>query len=118
VPEPQTEHQDRDVPGAVERVGGRILVVDDEANARNALVELLTEEGYEVDSASDGRKALERMAASEPEVVLTDLKMPLLDGLELLRLGKQGWPATAVVVMTAFGSIETAVQAIKLGAES
>jgi len=95
-----------------------VLVVDDEQNARQALVELLADEGYEVDSASDGKKALDRMAELEPEVVLTDLKMPVLDGMELLRRAKQRFPCTAFVVMTAFGTIDTAVEAIKLGAEN
>ena len=111
-----TEHEAAREQNSARR--GRVLVVDDEANARTALVELLEQEGYEVASASDGKKALERMTELEPEVVLTDLKMPVLDGIELLRRGKQGWPETAFVVMTAFGSIDTAVEAIKLGAEN
>jgi DNA-binding NtrC family response regulator len=97
---------------------GRVLVVDDEANARSALVELLSDEGYEVESASDGRKALQIMDEFEPEVVLTDLKMPVLDGLELLQRGRGVTPHAAFVVMTAFGSIDTAVEAIKNGAEN
>jgi DNA-binding NtrC family response regulator len=92
--------------------------VDDERNAREALVELLAEEGYEVDSATDGKRALDLLSELEPGVVVTDLKMPVLDGLELLKRGKQIAPTTAFVVMTAFGSIDTAVEAIKLGAEN
>src|SRR5262245_31283335 len=79
---------------------GRVLVVDDEANARSALVELLQDEGYEVESASDGRKALQVMGEFEPEVVLTDLKMPVLDGLELLKRGRGVTPHASFVVMT------------------
>jgi DNA-binding NtrC family response regulator len=97
---------------------GRVLVVDDEPNARSALVELLAEEGYEVESASDGKKALDLIPVFEPEVVLTDLKMPNLDGMGLLQRAKLISPHTAFVVMTAFGSIDTAVKAIKLGAEN
>ncbi len=97
---------------------GRVLVVDDEQNARQALVELLADEAYEVESAPDGRRALQLIPEFEPEVVLTDLKMPVLDGIELLRRGKQASPATAFVVMTAFGTIDNAVEAIKLGAEN
>jgi DNA-binding NtrC family response regulator len=97
---------------------GRVLVVDDEANARAALVELLTQEGYEAESAADGRRALELIAELEPEVVLTDLKMPGLDGIGLLQRAKQTSPHIAFVVMTAHGTIETAVQAIQLGAEN
>ncbi len=97
---------------------GRILIVDDEANAREALETLLSEEGYETATAADGQAALEAMETFEPEVVLTDLKMPRLDGLGLLERGKKAAPNTAFVVMTAFGTIDTAVEAIKRGAEN
>jgi DNA-binding NtrC family response regulator len=97
---------------------GRILIVDDEANARTALAELLAEEGYDTQTASDGRKALAVMETFDPDVVLTDLKMPGLDGLGLLERARALAPATAFVVMTAFGSIDTAVDAIKKGAEN
>jgi len=97
---------------------GRVLVVDDEANARSALAAMLADEGYETEEAEDGAVALEAMATFDPDVVLTDLKMPRVDGLELLREGKRRSPATAFVVMTAFGSIETAVEAIKNGADN
>ena len=98
--------------------GGRVLIVDDEANARDALAELLEDEGYDTATAGDGVQALARMETFEPDVVLTDLKMPKLDGIGLLREAKERWPHTAFIVMTAFGSIETAVDAIKHGAET
>jgi DNA-binding NtrC family response regulator len=97
---------------------GRVLIVDDEPNARTALVELLADEGYQTESASDGQKALALMETFEPEVVLTDLKMPGLDGIGLLQKGRRVAPHAAFVVMTAFASIDTAVEAIKLGAET
>ncbi len=97
---------------------GRILIVDDEANARNALDELLTDEGYQTETAADGVQALERIRTFAPEVVLTDLKMPRMDGLELLERGRVALPNGAFVVMTAFGSIDTAVEAIRRGAEN
>jgi DNA-binding NtrC family response regulator len=97
---------------------GRVLVVDDEANARNALAELLRDDGYLTEVAADGQHALRVMDSFEPDVVLTDLKMPVMDGLKLLELGKQRFPHAAFLVMTAFGSIETAVDAIKRGAEN
>jgi len=97
---------------------GRILVVDDEANAREALAELLEDEGYETETAADGEKALAAMQTFRPNVVLTDLKMPNLDGIGLLEKGRAASPSTAFVVMTAFASIETAVDAIKKGAEN
>ncbi|MCB9598022.1 MAG: sigma-54-dependent Fis family transcriptional regulator [Sandaracinaceae bacterium] len=97
---------------------GRILIVDDEANAREALDELLRDEGYKTATAADGLEALERIGSFEPEVVLTDLKMPRMDGLELLERGRALLPHGAFVVMTAFGSIDTAVEAIRRGAEN
>jgi DNA-binding NtrC family response regulator len=97
---------------------GRVLVVDDEANARNALAELLDDAGYAVSTAADGRTALLQLEQVEPDVVLTDLKMPGMDGLSLIERGRPMSPHATFIVMTAFGTIDTAVQAIKLGAES
>jgi len=97
---------------------GRILIVDDEANARTALAELLEDAGYLASTASDGRTALVEMEQSEPDVVLTDLKMPGMDGLSLIEHGRTASPHTTFIVMTAFATIDTAVKAIKLGAES
>jgi DNA-binding NtrC family response regulator len=97
---------------------GRILIVDDEANARAALSEILREEGYETETAADGFKALGKLGAFAPDLVLTDLKMPGLDGIGLLQEARGASPSTVVVVMTAFGTIDSAVQAIKLGAEN
>ncbi len=95
-----------------------MLVVDDEANARNALAELLRDEGYVTDVAADGQQALEMLESFGPDVVLTDLKMPVLDGLGLLEMGKPRVPHASFLVMTAFGSIDTAVRAIQAGAEN
>jgi two-component system response regulator HydG len=98
-------------------VKARILVVDDEPAARSALTELLREENYEVHSASDGFKALGRLDEWEPDVIITDLKMPGLDGVGLLERVRERHPEVAVVVATAFGSVESAVQAVQLGAD-
>ncbi|HEX6243681.1 MAG TPA: sigma-54 dependent transcriptional regulator, partial [Polyangiales bacterium] len=103
---------------SVEQERGRVLVVDDEANARNALAELLRDEGYVTEVAADGQHALRVLETFDADVVLTDLKMPVMDGLKLLELGRARLPHAAFVVMTAFGSIETAVEAIKRGAEN
>ncbi|MFO0667786.1 MAG: sigma-54 dependent transcriptional regulator [Polyangiaceae bacterium] len=97
---------------------GRILIVDDEANARAALSEILREEGYATDTAADGFKALKKLEDFGPDVVLTDLKMPGLDGLELMEKVRAYVPSVVFVVMTAFGTISSAVQAVKRGAEN
>ena len=95
---------------------GRILIVDDEVNARTALIELLRDEGYSVDSAADGFKALGKVADFAPDLVVTDLKMPGMDGLQLLEKLRENDPELPVIVMTAFGEIETAVRAMRAGA--
>src|SRR6187399_1361785 len=95
----------------------RILVVDDEANARNALAEILREEDYQVETAADGFKALARAESFCPDLVLSDLKMPGMDGVELLaKLKSSPDLDVEVVVMTAFGAVETAVAAMRAGA--
>ncbi len=115
---PATEMPTQNKTPTKARAKGRILVVDDEANARNALAELLEEGGYTVSTAADGRTALLQMEQVDPDVVLTDLKMPGMDGLSLIERGRQRSPHATFIVMTAFATIDTAVQAIKLGAES
>jgi DNA-binding NtrC family response regulator len=95
-----------------------VLIVDDEANARNALAELMDDAGYSVSTAADGRTALLQIEQVDPDVVLTDLKMPGMDGLSLIERGRPMAPHVTFIVMTAFATIDTAVQAIKLGAES
>ncbi|HRG95215.1 MAG TPA: sigma-54 dependent transcriptional regulator [Polyangiaceae bacterium] len=97
---------------------GRILIVDDEANARAALSEILHDEGYTTETAADGFKALGKLEEFQPDVILTDLKMPGLDGLAFMEKARAASPLTVFVVMTAFGTISSAVQAIKLGAEN
>lgn len=94
----------------------RILIVDDEANARNALAEILSDEGFRTKTAADGFKALPALAEFNPQLVLTDLKMPGLDGLGLLSKVHEFNPDIPVVLMTAFGDVETAVSAIQRGA--
>src|SRR3954447_2997669 len=108
-------------PERAEGVGqprGRILVVDDEANARAALSEILRDEGYATETAADGFKALGKLEEFAPDVVLTDLKMPGLDGIAFMEKAKSASPQTVFVVMTAFGTISSAVSAIKKGAEN
>jgi DNA-binding NtrC family response regulator len=95
---------------------GRILIVDDEANARAALSEILREEGYSTETAADGFKALGKLEEFQPDVVLTDLKMPGLDGIGLMEKAQATHSDATFVVMTAFGSISSAVEAVKKGA--
>src|SRR5580693_7405431 len=97
---------------------GRILIVDDEANARAALSEILREEGYATETAADGFKALGKIDDFGPDVVLTDLKMPGLDGIAFMEKARSAAPSAVFVVMTAFGTISSAVEAMKKGAEN
>ncbi|HEX9619424.1 MAG TPA: sigma-54 dependent transcriptional regulator [Polyangiaceae bacterium] len=94
----------------------KVLIVDDEANARAALAEILREEGYGVETAADGFKALGKLETFPADLVLTDLKMPGMDGVELLQKLRATEGAPEVVVMTAFGAVETAVSAMREGA--
>ena len=93
-----------------------ILVVDDKDSMRNMLVETLTEEGHRVDAAPSGRQALDLVQNKSYDLVLTDLKMPDVDGLAVLTGVKEVDAETAVIVMTAYGTIEDAVNAMKVGA--
>lgn len=97
---------------------GRILIVDDEASARGALSEILTDEGYKVRTAADGFRALAAAKEFAPDVVVTDLKMPGMDGLTLLKRLKAEDPEVCIVLMTAFGAIESAVEAMRAGASN
>ncbi|MBD3403768.1 response regulator [candidate division GN15 bacterium] len=93
-----------------------ILVVEDKDSMRTMLTQTLSEEGYRVDTAEDGRKALDLVANKSYDLVLTDLRMPKLDGLQVLNGIKEIDADAAVIVMTAYGTIEDAVTAMKGGA--
>src|SRR5829696_5082574 len=95
---------------------GRILIADDHDALRRGLVRGLTEAGHEVEEASNGNAAIERLHDSSFDVVLSDLKMGGSDGLDVLRTTRAMHPTTAVILMTAFGSVHTAVEAMKIGA--
>ncbi len=95
---------------------GTILVADDDAVARDLLVEALRKEGYQVEAVADGAQAIERGRQKRFDVVLTDIRMGSVDGLEVLREFKQLSPDTPIVLLTAFGSMEGAIEAIKQGA--
>lgn len=97
-------------------IGKRVLVVDDEENLRRVTQLKLQQAGYEAMTASDGRQALEVLARNPHDLIITDLKMPGMSGMDLLRRVREEYPEIIVVVVTAFGTIESAVEAMKLGA--
>ncbi len=98
-------------------MSGTILVAEDETVARESLCEVLREEGYEVYEASDGKAALKVIDEMEFDLVLTDLKMPEADGLAVLQHVREVSPQTLVILMTAHASVDTAVEALRLGAQ-
>ena len=95
---------------------GRILVVDDEDIVRTSCSRTLSPEGYEVSLAKNGFEGLKMASEERFDLVLTDLKMPDMDGIEVLRIIKEKWPETAVIIVTGYQTVDTAVKAIKLGA--
>ena len=94
----------------------RILVADDELNLRKVLSGILKKEGYEVITAADGEEAIGLIGKGGFQVIITDLKMPKADGLEVLRYVQKHHPTLPVILITAHGTIDNAVQALKLGA--
>lgn len=94
----------------------KILIVDDETSMREFLSILLSREGYAVETAADAKEALALLAERSYELIISDVRMPGLDGITLLKQVKQSWPNTAVLMVTAFSATEDAVEAMKLGA--
>ena len=96
----------------------RVLVVDDEIGFRELCTDLLQEEGYETDAAPHGRDALDLLAkgADRYQLVLSDINMPVMDGLQLLRAVKEAYPYLEVVLMTAYGGLQSALEALRTGA--
>src|ERR1041385_887084 len=92
----------------------KILVADDEQNLRRVLVAMLRRDGHEVVQAASGVEAIERLA--DVDVVITDLRMPGADGMEVLRTAAKSFPQVPVIMITAYGSVGEAVEAIKAGA--
>src|SRR5712691_2860899 len=95
---------------------GRILIADDHDSLRRGLAQALAEAGHDVEEAPNGNAAIEKLHEGFYDVVVSDLKMGGSTGLEVLKTAKQLHPTTAVILMTAFGSVSTAVEAIKAGA--
>lgn len=94
-----------------------ILVVDDEEMMRNLLTKILTRDGYHVITAEDGETALEILQKQAVELVISDLKMPRLNGLDLLKVVKQKYPDIGMIMMTAYGDTYSVKDALLLGAD-
>ncbi len=93
-----------------------ILIIEDDRKMREGLVEILTDNGYEVESAENGQLGLDKIEKKDFDVVLTDLIMPVMGGMEVLREIKHMKPKTSVIIITAYGTIENAVEGMKVGA--
>jgi two-component system response regulator PilR (NtrC family) len=94
-----------------------ILIVDDEAIMRNLLQKILAREGYQLDTVADGASALEYLEKNTVDIVISDLKMPRMDGFELLKQIKNKYPSVGVIIMTAYGDTFTVKDALLLGAD-
>lgn len=94
----------------------RILIADDEANIRNSLEGFLTDEGYSCITATDGEKALKLLETENIDLIITDLIMPQMDGMKLLETVRQQYKDIRVIMLTAYGTVESAVKAMKFGA--
>jgi two-component system, NtrC family, response regulator HydG len=95
---------------------GKVLVVDDQRNMRATTALVLRQAGYDVAEAEDGSAAIQRLQGETFDVVLTDLRMGAVDGIEVLSRAVEASPSTQVIVMTAYGTIESAVEAVRRGA--
>jgi two-component system, NtrC family, nitrogen regulation response regulator NtrX len=93
-----------------------ILIIDDEKAIRKTLGEILSYEGYKMDEASDGEEGLRKFKEKEYDVILCDIKMPKMDGIEFLEKAKETNPDTPIIMISGHGTIETAVEAVKKGA--
>ncbi len=97
-------------------IAERVMIVEDEVHALHGLAELVSSWGYETEMAGDGQEALDKLSGWQPGIIVTDLKMPRMNGLELLQQLSKSKNDCTVVVLTAQGSIELAVEAMKIGA--
>ena len=91
-------------------------MVDDELVVRDSLKEWLMDEGFSVDMAQSGKEAIDLLSANDYALMLLDIKMPGMDGVEVLRIAKEMREDLPVVMMTAYATVETAVEAMKIGA--
>ena len=93
-----------------------ILIIDDEKAIRKTLSEILSYEGYKIDEAGDGEEGLKKLKEKEFDVVLCDIKMPKVDGIEFLERSREINADTPIIMISGHGTIETAVEAVKKGA--
>lgn len=94
----------------------KILVIDDEPIVRASCEKILMPEGYEVIMAKNGEEGLEILEKGDFKLVLLDLKMPGIDGVDVLKLIRSKWPTTKVIILTGYSTIETAISTLRLGA--
>ena len=94
----------------------RVLVVDDEVDVLKTLATLLSAEGYEVVTAPGGQEAKDLLGQQEFNLMISDLRMSPIDGLELLEFAHNNHPAMSVIMLTAYGQVETAIKSLELGA--
>lgn len=100
----------------LQKTAKRILLVDDEENARVALSRLLTRGGYIVDAVANGFEALNHLREHDVNLIVTDINMPEMDGIEFLREVNRSFPGSNVIMITAYGGVESYIEAINLGA--
>ncbi len=93
-----------------------ILIVDDEENSRTGLSKILARSGYEVVTAGDGKEALDKVTEIDCHLVITDMKMPNMGGIELLKQVKKLKPNIGVIMVTAYGEVDSYLEAMNLGA--
>src|SRR5258705_12868881 len=94
----------------------RVLIADDEESIRHVLSEMLNERGYEVRAVADGEEAMRELSSRDYDALVTDVRMPRMNGLDLVRAAQAASPETTIIVMSAYGSHDLAIEAMKAGA--
>ena len=94
----------------------KILIVDDEEIMRNFLLDVFMDEGYNLDSAADGTEALEKISKNQYQLIITDIRMPGVDGTQVLKKAKESDPHVEVIVITGYASPQTKQECLRLGA--
>lgn len=93
----------------------KILIVDDEESVRTILKQMLEQGGFSADAASDGKEALDKLGSSSFDMLISDINMPVMDGVELLKRSKELFPNMPVIFITAFGKDKIILEAMKTG---